>query len=68
VKLVRDRIPELAAANGQPGTFQHATEADFAIWLRAKLLEKPRRLPPPAPPGWSRSWATFSRSSTPWPS
>jgi predicted house-cleaning noncanonical NTP pyrophosphatase (MazG superfamily) len=42
VKLVRDRIPELAAANGQPGTFQQATEAEFVRWLRAKLLEEAR--------------------------
>jgi predicted house-cleaning noncanonical NTP pyrophosphatase (MazG superfamily) len=40
VKLVRDRIPELAAANGQAGSFQQATEAEFARWLRAKLLEE----------------------------
>jgi predicted house-cleaning noncanonical NTP pyrophosphatase (MazG superfamily) len=40
VKLVRDRIPELAAANGHPGTFQQATEAEFAGWLRIKLLEE----------------------------
>jgi predicted house-cleaning noncanonical NTP pyrophosphatase (MazG superfamily) len=40
VKLVRDRIPELAAANGQPGIFHHATEAEFARCLRAKLLEE----------------------------
>jgi predicted house-cleaning noncanonical NTP pyrophosphatase (MazG superfamily) len=40
VKLVRDRIPELAAANGQPGTFHQASEAEFALWLRAKLLEE----------------------------
>ena len=36
----RDRIPELAAANGQPGSLQQATEAEFARWLRAKLLEE----------------------------
>jgi predicted house-cleaning noncanonical NTP pyrophosphatase (MazG superfamily) len=40
VKLVRDRIPELAAATGHPGAFQQATEAEFALWLRAKLLEE----------------------------
>jgi predicted house-cleaning noncanonical NTP pyrophosphatase (MazG superfamily) len=40
VKLVRDRIPELAAATGQPGTSRQATEAEFALWLRAKLLEE----------------------------
>ena len=39
MKLVRDRIPGLAAANGQPGTFHQATEAEFAVLLRAKLLE-----------------------------
>jgi len=40
VKLVRDRIPELAAANGQPGSFQQATDAEFARCLRTKLLEE----------------------------
>jgi predicted house-cleaning noncanonical NTP pyrophosphatase (MazG superfamily) len=41
VKLVRDRIPELATTNGQPGTFHlAATEAEFALCLRAKLLEE----------------------------
>jgi predicted house-cleaning noncanonical NTP pyrophosphatase (MazG superfamily) len=40
VKLVRDRIPELTAANGQPGSFQQVAEAEFALWLRAKLLEE----------------------------
>jgi predicted house-cleaning noncanonical NTP pyrophosphatase (MazG superfamily) len=42
VKLVRDRIPELAATNGHPGVFQQATEAEFALWLRAKLLVEAR--------------------------
>jgi predicted house-cleaning noncanonical NTP pyrophosphatase (MazG superfamily) len=42
VKLVRDHIPELAATNGHPGIFQQATEAEFALWLRAKLLEEAR--------------------------
>jgi predicted house-cleaning noncanonical NTP pyrophosphatase (MazG superfamily) len=40
VKLVRDRIPGLATANGHPGTFHQATEAEFARCLRAKLLEE----------------------------
>jgi predicted house-cleaning noncanonical NTP pyrophosphatase (MazG superfamily) len=40
VKLVRDRIPELAGAKGPPGTFEQATEAEYALWLRAKLLEE----------------------------
>jgi predicted house-cleaning noncanonical NTP pyrophosphatase (MazG superfamily) len=39
VKLVRDRIPELAGA-GQPGAFHQATEAEFGRLLRAKLLEE----------------------------
>jgi predicted house-cleaning noncanonical NTP pyrophosphatase (MazG superfamily) len=42
VKLVRDRIPELATANGHPGSFQQATEAEYARSLRAKLLEEAR--------------------------
>jgi predicted house-cleaning noncanonical NTP pyrophosphatase (MazG superfamily) len=42
VKLVRDRIPELATANGHPGSFQQATEAEFARSLRAKLLDEAR--------------------------
>jgi predicted house-cleaning noncanonical NTP pyrophosphatase (MazG superfamily) len=43
VKLVHDRIPELATATGQPGTFhQAATEAEYALSLRAKLLEEAR--------------------------
>jgi predicted house-cleaning noncanonical NTP pyrophosphatase (MazG superfamily) len=41
VKLVRDRIPELAAATGHPGSFhQAATQAEYALLLRAKLLEE----------------------------
>ena len=40
MKLVRDRIPELAATTGHPGVFHQATEAEFARWLRAKLLEE----------------------------
>ena len=40
MKLVRDRIPELATANGHPGSFHQATEAEYARWLRAKLLEE----------------------------
>jgi predicted house-cleaning noncanonical NTP pyrophosphatase (MazG superfamily) len=40
VKLVRDRIPELAAANGQPASFHQADPAEFRRELRAKLLEE----------------------------
>jgi predicted house-cleaning noncanonical NTP pyrophosphatase (MazG superfamily) len=40
VKLVRDRIPELATATGQPGAFEQATEAEVVLCLRAKLLEE----------------------------
>ena len=39
MKLVRDRIPELAGA-GQPGIFHQATEAEYGRLLRAKLLEE----------------------------
>jgi predicted house-cleaning noncanonical NTP pyrophosphatase (MazG superfamily) len=49
VKLVRDRIPELAAANGQRGTFHQATEAEYALWLRAKLLEEAQEAATAAP-------------------
>jgi predicted house-cleaning noncanonical NTP pyrophosphatase (MazG superfamily) len=40
VKLVRDRIPELAAASGHPGIWDQASEVEFALMLRAKLLEE----------------------------
>jgi predicted house-cleaning noncanonical NTP pyrophosphatase (MazG superfamily) len=39
MKLVRDRIPELAGP-GQPGVFQQATETEYGRLLRAKLLEE----------------------------
>jgi predicted house-cleaning noncanonical NTP pyrophosphatase (MazG superfamily) len=51
VKLVRDRIPELAAANGYPGTWHQATEAEFALCLRAKLLEEASEAVTAAPAG-----------------
>jgi predicted house-cleaning noncanonical NTP pyrophosphatase (MazG superfamily) len=40
MKLVRDRIPELATANGQPGAFHQADPAQYARLLGAKLLEE----------------------------
>jgi predicted house-cleaning noncanonical NTP pyrophosphatase (MazG superfamily) len=40
VKLVRDRIPELAAANGHPASWHQADPEEFRRWLRAKLLEE----------------------------
>ncbi len=40
MKLVRDRIPELAAANGQPARFHQADREEFSRGLRAKLLEE----------------------------
>jgi predicted house-cleaning noncanonical NTP pyrophosphatase (MazG superfamily) len=40
MKLVRDRIPELAAGDGQPAAFSQATEAEFGRLLRDKLLEE----------------------------
>ena len=42
MKLVRDRIPDLVASNGQPGAFRQATEAEFARSLHVKLLEEAR--------------------------
>jgi predicted house-cleaning noncanonical NTP pyrophosphatase (MazG superfamily) len=51
VKLVRDRIPELAAANGQPGIFYQATETEFARCLRAKLLEEAQEAATASPAG-----------------
>ena len=40
MKLVRDRIPGLAATTGHPGTLHQATDAEYARCLRAKLLEE----------------------------
>lgn len=40
MKLVRDRIPELAAANGHPASWHQADPAEFRGRLRAKLLEE----------------------------
>lgn len=40
MKLVRDHIPELAAANGQPASFHQANPVEFRRRLRAKLLEE----------------------------
>jgi len=40
VKLVRDRIPELASSNGQLAAFHQADPAEYARLLRAKLLEE----------------------------
>jgi predicted house-cleaning noncanonical NTP pyrophosphatase (MazG superfamily) len=50
MKLVRDHIPELAAANGQADAFyQVATEVEFALLLRAKLLEEAQEAATAAP-------------------
>ena len=40
MKLVRDRIPELAAANGQPAAWHQADEGEYGRRLRDKLLEE----------------------------
>jgi predicted house-cleaning noncanonical NTP pyrophosphatase (MazG superfamily) len=40
MKLVRDRIPELAASNGQAAGFHLADANEFAQRLRDKLLEE----------------------------
>jgi predicted house-cleaning noncanonical NTP pyrophosphatase (MazG superfamily) len=40
MRLVRDRIPELAAGTSQPGAFSQVTGTEFGRLLRAKLLEE----------------------------
>jgi predicted house-cleaning noncanonical NTP pyrophosphatase (MazG superfamily) len=40
MKLVRDRIPELAASNDQPASFHRAGPDEYARRLRDKLLEE----------------------------
>ena len=51
MKLVRDNIPQLATATGHPGTFQQATEAEYALSLRAKLLEEAQEAATASPAG-----------------
>jgi predicted house-cleaning noncanonical NTP pyrophosphatase (MazG superfamily) len=51
MKLVRDRIPDLAAGAGQPGAFHQATEAEYSRLLRAKLLEEAAEAATAAPAG-----------------
>jgi predicted house-cleaning noncanonical NTP pyrophosphatase (MazG superfamily) len=50
MKLVRDRIPELAAAYGQPGAFHQADDGEYAHRLRHKLLEEAREAATAATP------------------
>jgi predicted house-cleaning noncanonical NTP pyrophosphatase (MazG superfamily) len=40
MKLVRDRIPTLAAANGQPAAWHQASPEEYGRRLRDKLLEE----------------------------
>jgi predicted house-cleaning noncanonical NTP pyrophosphatase (MazG superfamily) len=40
MKLVRDRIPELATSHGRPGVFHQASEAEYGRLLRDQLLEE----------------------------
>jgi predicted house-cleaning noncanonical NTP pyrophosphatase (MazG superfamily) len=40
VKLIRDRIPEIMAANSQPCTHRLATLGEYRYWLHAKLVEE----------------------------
>ena len=49
MKLVRDRIPELATANGNPGTWDQVSEVEFALCLRAELLEEAQEAATAAP-------------------
>jgi predicted house-cleaning noncanonical NTP pyrophosphatase (MazG superfamily) len=51
VKLVRDRIPELAAANGQPAGWHQADPEEFGRRLRAKLLEESQEVATASPAG-----------------
>jgi len=40
VKLIRDRVPALLAAAGQPCAYHLAGPAEYELRLRAKLLEE----------------------------
>ena len=51
MKLVRDRIPELATITGHPSAVHQATEAKYALWLRAKLLEEAQEAATASPAG-----------------
>jgi predicted house-cleaning noncanonical NTP pyrophosphatase (MazG superfamily) len=51
MKLVRDRIPELAAADGQPGAWHLADPDEYARRLRDKLLEEARETAAARSPG-----------------
>jgi predicted house-cleaning noncanonical NTP pyrophosphatase (MazG superfamily) len=51
MKLVRDRIPDLAAANGHPGAWHQAEDGEYGRRLRAKLLEEARETAAARSPG-----------------
>src|SRR6266508_1142129 len=51
MKLVRDRVPELAAANGQPASFHLADPDEFARRLRDKLVEEAHEAAAATDPG-----------------
>jgi predicted house-cleaning noncanonical NTP pyrophosphatase (MazG superfamily) len=51
MKLVRDRIPELAASNGQAAGFHLADANEFARRLRDKLLEEAHKAATAEPGG-----------------
>ena len=40
MKLIRDQVPALMAANGQPCAYHLAGPAEYELRLRAKLLEE----------------------------
>jgi predicted house-cleaning noncanonical NTP pyrophosphatase (MazG superfamily) len=50
MKLVRDRIPQLAAANRQPGAWHQAGPEEYGRRLRDKLLEEAQEVAAAASP------------------
>jgi hypothetical protein len=68
MKLVRDRIPELAAGAGQPDAFSQATEAEYGRLLRDKPLEEAAEAAgAPGPAELLEELGDVPKSSAPWP-
>jgi hypothetical protein len=62
MKLVRDRIPELAG-NGQRATFHQADSEEFGRLLRDKLLEETAEAA--SAPGQPSCWTSSATSPSP---